>query len=193
MRTFITLLAGTTALFTAVAAQATVAYTAYDFTIAITRSTFGTPVIPYGSLSGSMTLSYDDATSVFGLAAFSMDIGTYHFDMSNTGLQYLAPGTPLIGGTENGVDHMYSNGSPDDRPDFNFFVEHQDGQVTALPFFSYETPGVSDFFSGSSTSLSATPVDAPAVPEPAAWAMMLGGFGLIGAALRQAKVRATFA
>ena len=28
----------------------------------------------------------------------------------------------------------------------------------------------------------------PGVPEPAAWAMMLGGFGIVGAAMRRRKL-----
>ena len=34
---------------------------------------------------------------------------------------------------------------------------------------------------------------AASVPEPASWAMMVGGFGLIGAAMRRKKVAVTFA
>jgi hypothetical protein len=33
--------------------------------------------------------------------------------------------------------------------------------------------------------------DAAAVPEPAAWAMMVGGFALAGTALRRRAARAT--
>jgi hypothetical protein len=36
-------------------------------------------------------------------------------------------------------------------------------------------------------------IAASAVPEPASWAMMIGGFGLIGAALRRRKVAVRFA
>ena len=31
------------------------------------------------------------------------------------------------------------------------------------------------------------------VPEPASWAMMLGGFGLVGSAMRRRKTAVTFA
>ncbi len=34
---------------------------------------------------------------------------------------------------------------------------------------------------------------APAIPEPATWAMMIGGFGLIGAAARRRRTTVTFA
>ncbi len=34
---------------------------------------------------------------------------------------------------------------------------------------------------------------APAVPEPATWALMIGGFALAGAAMRRAKVRVAYA
>ena len=34
---------------------------------------------------------------------------------------------------------------------------------------------------------------AAAVPEPASWAMMVGGFGMLGAAMRRRKVNVSFA
>ena len=43
-------------------------------------------------------------------------------------------------------------------------------------------------------SLGSVTVPTAAVPEPATWAMMIGGFGLIGAASRRAKrVRVAYA
>jgi hypothetical protein len=33
----------------------------------------------------------------------------------------------------------------------------------------------------------------PAVPEPATWAMMIGGFGLIGATMRRRSTKIAFA
>jgi len=38
-----------------------------------------------------------------------------------------------------------------------------------------------------------TPPPPPPVPEPASWAMMIGGMGLVGAALRRRATRAVFA
>jgi len=42
------------------------------------------------------------------------------------------------------------------------------------------------------TSVEGLKVTGGAVPEPASWAMMLGGFGLIGGALRRKSVRVAF-
>jgi hypothetical protein len=41
--------------------------------------------------------------------------------------------------------------------------------------------------------LSSLPPVLSGVPEPASWAMMVGGFGLIGAAMRRRKVAVSFA
>lgn len=58
-----------------------------------------------------------------------------------------------------------------------------DGHETNLYTFD------SHILSASLTSLS----DASAVPEPATWAMFIGGFGLIGGRLRRGKVAVSFA
>lgn len=176
-------------MFIAGAAQATINYTAYDFSSTFTLAVFGTPDIPFKTLTGSMTVSYDDATDTYGLAAFSMDIGAYHFDMSNTAMIYTDPVSPLIGGTQSGVNYMGQSGSEDDRPDFLFYLDYDSGNVTGIDGFSYEVPGVFDYFAAAPGTVSdGTPTDAPPpVPEPASWALMLCGFGAIGAAMRSAK------
>lgn len=42
-------------------------------------------------------------------------------------------------------------------------------------------------------SLKVTQASAAAVPEPATWAMFIGGFGLVGAGMRRRKVNVSFA
>jgi hypothetical protein len=59
------------------------------------------------------------------------------------------------------------------------------GQSIARVSFTTNGTGVQDV-----RQIRLDPVNAAAIPEPAAWAMMLGGFGLIGAASRR-RVRAT--
>jgi hypothetical protein len=68
--------------------------------------------------------------------------------------------------------------------------------------FSGANPNFNAPLGSSSHSLSASgsgtfasdppPVTIPGVPEPASWAMMLGGFGLLGATLRTRKPQASY-
>jgi hypothetical protein len=41
-------------------------------------------------------------------------------------------------------------------------------------------------------SVTVTPVTTPGVPEPATWAMMILGFGLLGGAIRRRKATAGY-
>ncbi len=78
-------------------------------------------------------------------------------------------------------------------PGFGYFNEYvfADGAFTHNG--SYETlPGTGGnqqhgflTVSGILEDIGDAPIDAPAVPEPASWALMIGGFGLAGAALRR--------
>lgn len=42
-------------------------------------------------------------------------------------------------------------------------------------------------------TIAGTPIPGPGVPEPASWAMMIGGFALVGGALRSRRTRIVFA
>lgn len=55
--------------------------------------------------------------------------------------------------------------------------------------FSFTQTGIEGATSGS-FSFSSPPNTAPSVPEPASWAMLVAGFGLVGAALRRRNVGA---
>jgi hypothetical protein len=59
------------------------------------------------------------------------------------------------------------------------------------PTFLTGTFDLVDFFTGQplSITISAVGDPTPAVPEPASWAMMIAGFGLVGGSLRAAKRR----
>ncbi|MDO6415786.1 PEPxxWA-CTERM sorting domain-containing protein [Sphingomonas sp. BIUV-7] len=78
---------------------------------------------------------------------------------------------------------------------------------TASAYYNFGEGGFADYAVRSTTPssiarasigsytlhLAATPVAPAAVPEPASWAMMVGGFGLLGAALRSNRRRGTAA
>ena len=63
------------------------------------------------------------------------------------------------------------------------------------PFVPCDGINICSFINGltdQDTSVEGLKVTRGAVPEPASWAMMLGGFGLIGGALRRKSVRVAF-
>ena len=62
-------------------------------------------------------------------------------------------------------------------------------RTNAVSFNSTATFGIID---GSTLQGRTYQPTGPAVPEPATWAMMLTGFGVVGAALRRRNVRVTF-
>lgn len=62
------------------------------------------------------------------------------------------------------------------------------GQSIASVSFTVNNGGIVDV-----RQVRLDPVFAAVVPEPASWAMMLGGFGLLGAAARRRKLAVTYA
>jgi hypothetical protein len=179
MKTFVTTMLAAAALTTALPATAATTLTRYDFAGTVKRATFGSP-IPIDTLSGSMTLSYDDVARTFGLADFNMMLGSYRFDTSNTGLAYNNSPSPMIGGLIGGVEREDGG-----TYDFHAFLGTQDGALTNISVLQYNIPSVQDFFDSRNVTFTSTPVAAAAVPEAATWAMMVIGFGALGASLRR--------
>ena len=65
--------------------------------------------------------------------------------------------------------------------------------ASSLTFSFTQTGGPNSAVSGS-FSLASPPADVPEIPEPATWALMIGGFGLVGGmARRRVAARVTFA
>lgn len=73
-------------------------------------------------------------------------------------------------------------------PGTSFFGVVSDTAIGSLDFSTRETPFDLVTFT-LPTTVVVTPPDppAPAVPEPATWALMIAGFGMIGAALRRRR------
>lgn len=68
--------------------------------------------------------------------------------------------------------------------DRSAFWDVNNGNTTSFTFGVWQIPALSFSINGPDTS---------AVPEPASWAMFIGGFGLMGAALRRKKANVVFA
>jgi hypothetical protein len=108
----------------------------------------------------------------------NIDAGTYKLTF------YYSP-RPGIAAASNGIDVLVNGTSV-----FNVTGDGggQTGWVLQTVSFSIGAPGVLSFAAlGTSDSLGGYLEDVrlAVVPEPATWAMMLGGFGLLGAALRR--------
>jgi hypothetical protein len=91
--------------------------------------------------------------------------------------------------TYNGPDFR-TEGGPFEPFDFNDLSARSTlgGQAVDAFFAKTTKNNPDDAPGGSNTSiftLGAVTIPAPAVPEPATWAMMLGGFGLLGGAVRR--------
>ena len=130
----------------------------------------------------------------------------------DTGTTYAGPATATVGGGvefgqgtfapaqgsldvgANTLTYFANVGAGYSTSSFNGFRIDFDRAITSVSFLGGKTPtGFS--FSGNSVFLNVsgqtyaasdfTSLSITAVPEPAQWAMMIGGFGLVGAATRR--------
>jgi hypothetical protein len=134
-----------------------------------------------------------------GLLSLSMDIsgassGNGHFTLADFGSYYFAAYSPLnysqqlIGQSMgNGCSFgnlvaCYGGGSGD----FNLFASAA-GAPTGTFYFQLTTNN------GGGDNMYVTSIQPGGVPEPATWGLMIGGFGLAGAALRRRRTAAAAA
>jgi hypothetical protein len=172
MTTMAGLLAGASCL--PASAEATVTTTTYDF-----AGHFSTG--PYSSLSGTFTLDYNTVTDAYTLDALALTIGGFQYTTANSGV-LIVGSSVYVGATANSVNGINTlNGTKNDFY-VNFGFNSATGALGGTGGFAYVAPGtigiLHDF--GATASAEASPT-----PEPATWAMFIGGFGLIGGALRR--------
>jgi len=98
--------------------------------------------------------------------------GTYKPGSVYSGTQLFPANTPLVT-TMAGFNGVDPNGS------WQLFVKDYASNYVGSP-----GPGTGAIAGGWSISFTAEAAPPPAVPEPASWALMLGGFGMVGGALR---------
>lgn len=122
---------------------------------------------------GSFSLS--ENAGVFSLTAFSGQIGNTIFDVNNVGLEPFGQNEIGIGGKDNGVLETASGSN-----DFAFTL-NPTTLVSRLAIISRASPAQS----GGARFVILPAV--AAVPEPATWAMLILGFGLIGGMARRRR------
>jgi hypothetical protein len=150
-------------------AQAAIVVENYTFT-----ATTGNTIV--STESGSFSLSYDNALAFNPvLTAINYSIGSTVFNLGNAAA--LASGSGfLVYGTQSGTSVV--NGTDD------FFLGNYVGDFFA--FAQQSSPGelglAGNFYNVGSASISLV---TGAVPEPASWAMLIAGFGLVGGTMRR--------
>ena len=138
--------------------------------------TYNYAALQDSNFAGSFTVQGTNGFN-FTLSAFNGTIGGTRFTTSDVGLGSYGSGRYFLGGLLNGVGAM--------QQDSNDFIERQDftpGVPVFTDAFNYTLAGSRAGFS--SPLITFTQVSA-AVPEPATWAMMITGCGMIGVALRR--------
>jgi len=158
-------------------ASATVTTTDYTFS-----ATFASG--PYTTLGGSFSIESDDVAGTNILSALDFSIGSAIFDTSNSTM-YLAGPDIAIGADIGDPNAVYAN--TDD-----FFLSFHASTLTQ-GILAYATADFYGSFSFDVTVAQDGPglyvPQASGVPEPASWALMLVGFGAIGAGLRGRRQR----
>lgn len=160
-------------------AQAAVTVTDYQFT-----NNFAIGLYP--TLSGTFSLSHDSDTGVYALTALHYEIEGFVHDASNSSLWSFS---------DQDGDFVVLYGNVNDRQvsyhtkDFDFAFR-VGGNVSSSVYStdtSYVIPA------GFSVVETVGAPNAPAVPESATWAMMIAGFGMAGALLRQRRLKPSLA
>jgi hypothetical protein len=163
------------------AASAATIVKKFDF-MASTFTPSGAPVNP---VIGSITIEFDptvtvsQSTSGITLNSLNIALGSPLMFSFNPGFF----GLMSIGGTQgsDGVQHGTN--------DFAFSFFNADTATPQTPLFFYSQVGHANAYETRNVALSVSvvPPSGGVVPEPAAWALMIGGFGLAGSALRRRK------
>lgn len=138
-----------------------------DFTATQSHCLNGPPPIA----AGAPSVGYFDGLFTFSFAGGASLSGTYYGSLSNSG----------VTGIVDNVQHFAVTGGTG---------------VYAGATGSFLGTGDIRFIGGppvARLTFSEGRIDAPSVPEPASWGLMLGGFGAIGAAMRHRRQVAVIA
>lgn len=166
------------------AAEAAVFVTSYTFIAANFTAPVG--IAPQPVVTGSYTLSYDDAANTVTLTDLAVPIGATNYTEASSGFQQASPFAP---GPDSGVGALQPGPTffggkvyqlDEAQDDFLIRAVYGPDYATVTPqSFQYTTAA-----DGLNTTYTAGSFAIAAAPEPATWAMLIAGFGLAGAALR---------
>lgn len=125
----------------------------------------------------SGSFSFTDET----LTAFSGNLAGRAFTLANVG--FVPAPYNTVGGTTGGELVITGNfGGSTSGNDFTFAFDPSAPVTSTLLTYTTPATGIA------TATLSISPASS-AVPEPATWAMMIAGFGVVGYAMRRRKIR----
>lgn len=149
--------------------------TGVDTVYLIINSAFG----DYGRQSGSLTFNGPNAPGVTGTLVQGFTIRD-HFAGSGNNVAVNAFATANYNGGNRFDVYRYDVSALGGSLNSILFARNGNENANGLPFIA----GITTAFEGRVTA---------AVPEPATWAMMIAGFGLVGGAMRRRSTKIAFA
>jgi PEP-CTERM motif len=153
------------------------AFSMADFSFTLTGDTANVnPVIGGGQVNSPLTTS---AFSIGSLGSGTFSFAT-RFGQTNTGVAYFS--------RDSGLDLFDFTGTPVDLSN-NFGPFVGTGVFALNQFQDVNTSAGLLSFDSSTDVIYSGALAAGAVPEPASWALMIAGFGLVGSALRKGNGR----
>jgi hypothetical protein len=163
------------------------AITSIDFVFDNTPdSTVVAPIVGSGNFTTPDTLGFGDfALSSLSSFSFSFTFGSVTFDETDIATPI---GNVILRISQNGPMTLLTFGGSNGGP-FGGSLDFVDGtnQLSFQPSFGvlyFMNGGGNEFFG----TFAAQPTGAT-VPEPASWAMLIAGFGLVGAVARRRRFR----
>jgi hypothetical protein len=150
----------------------------------------GPEPIPYDQVFGLIRIAFDDSISTgqnenYDIFSFGINIphfqpASYLFYPQNDGGRFVFGG----GGQD------FPDGLLPGTEDFSFRFSNVHSREPIFEEFIYTAPNSFNYF----VSNTGFVTDLQPIPEPASWALMIAGFGLVGSAMRRrATMRVTYA
>lgn len=138
--------------------------------------------------------NFTDAASISAADAFTINFGSHNWTKADNLDSELLAGIQYSGGAFRGF--VFHTNFDFEGQTYQFGIEG--GTISVMQVVNGFVTGnslINGTINAPYTDATAfTPGDGtPPVPEPAIWAMMLGGFGLVGAAMRRRTMTVSFA